>query len=233
MSDVAWQHAVEILRPHVVRISTPEHSGTGFLFAYAAGGGICGIATAAHTLAQASLWEQPIRLEHAASGAERLLRPDDRSIVVDEKTDTAALVFLRDDFPLPEDVLVSTPEEVNFRVGIEIGWVGFPSVARTQLCFFSGRISAWLEQEQSYLADGVAISGVSGGPAFHVDEEGRPVLLGVVSAYLPNKAAGGSLPGLSVVQHIGHLEKWVVSLRSLEQGSAGTPGTAGTPGSAG
>jgi hypothetical protein len=40
----------------------------------------------------------------------------------------------------------------------------------------------------------------------------------VVSAYLPNKAAGAALPGLSVVQHIGHLEKWVEGLKSLEQG---------------
>ena len=96
-------------------------------------------------------------------------------------------------------------------------------MARTELCFFSGRISAWLEQEQSYLVDGVAINGVSGGPAFQVDEDGRPVLLGVVSAYLPNKSLGGTLPGLSVVQHIGHLEKWVTSLRSLEHGNPAEP----------
>jgi hypothetical protein len=62
----------------------------------------------------------------------------------------------------------------------------------------------------------VAINGVSGGPAFHVDEQGRPLLLGVVSAYLPNKAVGGTLPGLAVVQHVGHLEKWVQSLHALE-----------------
>lgn len=223
MNDNAWQEAVEMLRPHVVRLATPDHAGTGFLFSYAADGGICGIATAAHALHQASLWEQPIRLEHFSTGAERLLRHGDRSIVVDEKTDTAALVFLRDEFPLPDRVLPVTPGSMNYRVGIEIGWVGFPAVARDQLCFFSGRISAWLEQEQAYLVDGVAINGVSGGPAFHVDERGRPVLLGVVSAYLPNKALGGTLPGVSVVQHIGHLAKWVTSLRSLENGDSTPP----------
>lgn len=219
MRDISWQGAVERIRPYVVRIATPEHSGTGFLFAFAAEGGICGIATAAHAVHQASLWEQPIRIEHTASGTERLLRLGERTIVVDVDTDTAAIVFLREELALPEVLLPATPESSNYRTGIEIGWVGFPSVARDELCFFSGRISAWRESSKSYLVDGVAINGVSGGPAFHVDEEGRPLLIGVMSAYLPNKAVGVTLPGLSVVQHVGHLEKWVQSLKSLEQGA--------------
>ena len=217
MSDIPWQAAVERVRPYCVRISTPDHSGTGFLFASAAEGQICGLATAAHTLAQAQLWEQPLRLEHSATGTERLIRADDRTIVVDEETDTAALVLVRDGFPLPEALLPTTPESLYHRVGVEIGWVGFPSVAHDHLCFFSGRVSAWHEKKQAYLVDGVAISGVSGGPAFAFDDAGQLQLLGVVSAYLPNKAAGSALPGLSVVQHIGHLEKWVQSLRSTEE----------------
>lgn len=216
MNESAWQEAVEAVRPYVVRIVTPEHSGTGFLFADAAEGGICGIATAAHAVSHAHLWEHPIRIEHFATGTERLLRASDRTIVVDEETDTAAVVILRDGFPVPDKLLHVTPESMNYRVGVEVGWVGFPGVAKEQLCFFSGRVSAWLEDKQSYLVDGVAISGVSGGPAFHVEPGGQPVLLGVVSAYLPNKAAGSALPGLSVIQHIGHLEKWVHSLRTLE-----------------
>lgn len=218
MRDILWQGAVERIRPYVVRIATPEHSGTGFLFAFAAEGGICGIATAAHAVHQASLWEQPIRIEHTASGTERLIRPGERTIVVDVDTDTAAIVFLREELALPSELLPTTPESHNYRTGIEIGWVGFPSVAREELCFFSGRISAWRETTKSYLVDGVAINGVSGGPAFHVDDEGRPLLIGVMSAYLPNKAVGVTLPGLSVVQHVGHLEKWVQSLKSLEAG---------------
>jgi hypothetical protein len=216
MTEIVWQEAVETVHPYVVRLSTPEHSGSAFLFAFAADGGICGFATAAHALANALVWEQPVRIEHFASGAERLLRPGDRSIVLDEETDTAAIVFMREDFPVPDRLLPMTPESLNYRVGVEIGWVGFPAVSRQQLCFFSGRISAWLGDKQSYLVDGVSVNGVSGGPAFHVDPSGHPVLLGVVSAYLPNKAAGAALPGLSVVQHIGHLEKWVRSLRTLE-----------------
>lgn len=218
MSDIPWQAAVEAVKPYVVRVSTPDHSGTGFLFAFAAGGGICGIATAAHALAQAQIWEQPVRIDHHDSGSERLVRPDERSIVVDEATDTAALVMVRDNFPLPLQLLPTTPAELHHRVGVEIGWVGFPSVARDRLCFFSGRVSSWHEEKRAYLVDGVAVNGVSGGPAFAYDDSGRLQLLGVVSAYLPNKAAGSALPGLSVVQHIGHLAKWVESLRSIEAG---------------
>lgn len=217
MNEISWQEAVEQIRPYVVKLSTPEHSGTGFLFAFAADGGICGFATAAHAVSQAHLWEQPIRIEHATSGAERLLRPGERTIVIDPDTDTAAVVFLRDDLPLPEKLLPAMSESTNFRVGIEVGWVGYPAVARDELCFFSGRISAWREKTKSYLVDGVAINGVSGGPAFHVDDAGRPLLLGVLSAYLPNKALGGSLPGLALVQHVGHLEKWVEGLQALEE----------------
>jgi hypothetical protein len=219
MGEISWQSAVEQIRPYVVRIATPEHTGTGFLFTYAADGGICGVATAAHAVAQANLWEQPIRLEHTGSGKERLLRPGERTIVVDQDTDTAAIVFLRDDLPLPARLLPVTPEDESYPVGVEIGWVGFPAVAREELCFFSGRISAWRPEPKTYLVDGVAINGVSGGPAFHVGDDGLPLLLGVVSAYLPNKAVGGALPGLSVVQHVGHLDKWVQSLEALEQGS--------------
>lgn len=218
MSEISWQEAVERIRPYVVRLATPAHSGTGFLFAFAAEGGICGVATAAHAVADAERWEQLIRIEHLDSKTVRLLHPTERTITIDEATDTAAIVFLRDGFPFPTQLLAFTPERVSYRVGIEIGWVGYPGVAKDELCFFSGRISSQREDDKSYLVDGVAINGVSGGPAFHVDPDGDPVLLGVVSAYLPNRATGASLPGLAVVQHIGHLAKWVASLQSLEKG---------------
>jgi hypothetical protein len=216
MGELSWQSAVDRIRPYVLRISTPEHSGTGFLFTYAAGGGICGIATAAHALQRAQQWDEPIRVEQLATGTSRMLHAGERTIVVDPDTDTAAVVFLRDDLDLPSELLHSTPESTTYRVGVEIGWIGYPSVAHDQLCFFSGRISAWREASKSYLVDGVAINGVSGGPAFRVDDRGEVILLGVVSAYLPNRAAGTALPGLAVVQHVGQLEKWVESLHASE-----------------
>jgi Trypsin-like peptidase domain len=217
MSELSWQSAVDKIRPYVVRISTPEHSGTGFLFTFAAEGGICGFATAAHALRQAQQWDEPIRVEQLSTGTSRMLRAADRTIVIDPDTDTAAVVFLREELELPGHLLQRTPDSTTYRVGVEIGWLGYPSMAHDDLCFFSGRISAWRESSKSYLVDGVAVNGVSGGPAFHIDGQGEPVLLGVVSAYLPNKAVGGALPGLAVVQHIGRLDTWVQSLHASEQ----------------
>ena len=43
-------------------------------------------------------------------------------------------------------------------IGSEIGWLGFPSVAPHDLCFFSGNISARQEYRKAYLVDGVAIN---------------------------------------------------------------------------
>ncbi len=217
MQELSWQAAVAAIAPYVIKISTPEHSGTAFLFAFAAEGGICGFATAAHALAHANLWELPIRVEHCSSGYTRMIHAHERAIVIDDDTDTAALVFLRDEAPFPRVLLDTTPETTNLLTGHEVGWVGYPGVAaaRDMLCFFSGRISAWVPAKKAYLVDGVAISGVSGGPAFHVDDGGRPVVMGVVSAYLPNKAAGTPLPGLSLVQHIGELANVVRDLKEL------------------
>jgi len=237
--EPSWKEAVEIIQPYVVKISTPDHAGTACLFAFGAAGGICGFATARHALQHAFLWDQPIRIEHCCSGYTRLLHPADRAIVLDDDTDTAALVFLRDDAPFPKQLLPLTPEGSKVRVGVEIGWVGYPGVAaaRDVLCFFSGRVSAWLQSQRAYLVDGVAVSGVSGGPAFRLGVYGRPEILGVVSAYLPNKAAGPPLPGLSLVQHIGELESVVRDLRALAQaprslgGEASPEPSPGDPGS--
>lgn len=225
MPEPTWQQAVEAIAPYVIRISTPDHAGSGVLFAFGAGGGILGFATAAHVLAHAHLWQQPIRIEHVATGWERLVQFNERAMVFDDDTDTAAVVLLRDGAPFPTELLTMTPEGMNIRVGVEVGWVGYPGVtpARDQLCFFSGRISAWLDAKHAYLVDGVAISGVSGGPAFFVGSHGQPVLLGVMSAYLPNKTTGTPLPGLSLVQHIGQLEKVVQDLGKLGKEAPGAP----------
>jgi hypothetical protein len=34
MAGMTWSEAVEVIEPHVVRISTPQGSGTGFLIAH-------------------------------------------------------------------------------------------------------------------------------------------------------------------------------------------------------
>lgn len=110
MAQLEWFEAVELIRPHVVRILTPQGSGTGFLFSRSANGSVCGIATAAHVVNQAHYWEQPIRLQSADSGQVAVLRPSDRAIILDESRDTAAIAFKSDILALPEEPpgLIST-----------------------------------------------------------------------------------------------------------------------------
>ena len=105
------------------------------------------------------------------------------------------------------------------KVGTQLGWVGFPAIASDNLCFFSGDISCWVPGEEFYFVDGVAINGVSGGPAFCVQED-HIELIGVVSAYVPNRATGASLPGLCVVRDVAPLSETIKGLRNLEEAKA-------------
>lgn len=196
-----WDEAIDDLCPHIVRITTPDGSGTGFLVSHAANTDVVAIATAAHVVDRAHYWEQPIRIEHAASSTSVLLRPDDRAIFIEADRDTAAVVFAKGDMKLPEKALSLAPEGKTLKIGVEIGWLGFPAVYQQELCFFSGRVSRFAKRFNGYLVDGVAINGVSGGPAFW--NGGKQItLIGVVSAYLVNRATGETLPGLSLVRNV-------------------------------
>lgn len=99
--------------------------------------------------------------------------------------------------------------------------MGFPALSPEDLCLFSGRVSCFLENQRAYLVDGVAVNGVSGGPAFHLGLEGSTTLIGVVSAYIPNLAAGRSLPGLCLVRDVKQLHDVVAALKSMEEAKRG------------
>lgn len=191
--DTSWSGTVDAVRPHVVRVLTPRGRGTGFQF-HRPGENLVVIATAAHVINHAHAWEEPIRITHSESTESILLKSTDRAVFLDEDKDTAAILFASDKLPfLPKETFTLAPAKRYYKVGNQIGWLGFPSVASSQLCFFGGRISAW--DDNSYPVDGVAINGVSGGPAFHPWDEKGPMLMGILSAYIPNRATGEALPG--------------------------------------
>jgi hypothetical protein len=207
---------MEKVSPYVVRITTPSGSGTGFLFTYAETRSFCAIATAAHVISHAHAWQQPIRVHHFVSGKSVLTQPDARMVRIDEDLDTAALVFAPGDVPFPSTVQPLMPEKMRLKVGVDVAWVGFPAVSSENLCLFTGTVSCWLESQAIYLVDGVAINGVSGGPRFSRDPDGGLKLAGVVSAYIPNRATGESLPGLSVVRDVRQLQSLVATFKSME-----------------
>lgn len=216
MTQLQWHESIEIVEAHIVRIMTQDGSGTGFLVSHAVDGLTCVIATAAHVVNRAQYWEQPIRLEHKQSGKSLLLRSADRAIFPDDRKDTAAIIFQKGDFPLPSPPLDLAPKGKLLKIGNEIGWLGFPAISPADLCFFSGRISCHLKTSDAYLVDGVAIHGVSGGPAFFIGS-GKVTLIGVVSAYLANRATGETRPGLSIVTNVKQFQELSKAFKSMEE----------------
>lgn len=210
-----WYEAVEALVPHVFRIQTPQGSGTGFLASLTQTGDLCGVATAAHVIDHAHYWEQPIRIQHALTGSSILLRPSDRAVLLDESRDTAALVFRPENLQLPTAPVPLIDEGFYSKVGNPIGWLGYPAIAGAALCFFTGTISAWVQETSSYFVDGVAINGVSGGPAFGIAGEDMRII-GVVSAYMPNRVTGETLPGLGIIRDVFQFHEVLREFRSLD-----------------
>jgi hypothetical protein len=102
--------------------------------------------------------------------------------------------------------LPAMPLQTMLPRGAEVGWLGFPGLVYPELCFFRGVVSGYREPPPIYLIDGVAINGVSGGPAF--DRTG--LLAGFVSAYVPNQVSGGNtLPGLMILTPLNLVRLWM------------------------
>lgn len=214
MAEINWRKDIEIVKPYVVKIDTPSGSGTGFLFAYTENKLVCGIATAAHVVNKSHLWKELIRIKHFISGETKLLNASDRVTDLDKKLDTAVILFAKGKIPFPEDTLTFISEKRALKAGNEIGWLGFPSVSPNDLCFFIGRISCWVNDSRTYLVDGVAINGVSGGPVFYISKDGIEVI-GSVSAYLPNRVR--ATPGLAMVSHVEQYQKVIKTIKNMEE----------------
>lgn len=215
--QIDWSEVTDVVKRYTVRISTPDMSGTGFLFFQS--NETSGIATAAHVVEKAYWWEQPLRIEHLESGNTILLHHGKRGIVVDKPCDSASIIFSKGMLPLPEEPLHMVEEDKFLRVGNPIGWLGYPAISPSNLCFFTGTGSCWLPDDNAYLVDGVAINGVSGGPAFWAIGK-TPILVGLVSAYMPNRATGETLPGLCIVRNLKHLHHAIKRFRSIEEARA-------------
>jgi hypothetical protein len=205
----------------VFEVETPEGSGSGVFFMRNDRNTLVAVATAAHVVEHAHDWKLPIKLRHEKTKKELFLADGDRAILIDRRRDSASILFNTEKaarFALPDGALSMIPADKFQQIGTEVGWVGYPSIANGRLCFFSGRISAFMFDDDSYLIDGVAINGVSGGPVFRSMEEDRPELLGTVSAYMPNRLRGDALPGLLRAQDVTPFHNVITTLRNLDEG---------------
>lgn len=208
--------ALDEIKPFVFRILTPRGRGTGFQIMYSKNTNLCGIATAYHVIAHEHEWEHPIKVQHYQSGKSLVLKHTQRAIAYYPDKDLAFILFPKADLPLKTEALRLIDEGKRLAQGHETGWCGFPAVAPDELCFFAGHISCYLKQENSYLIDGVAINGVSGGPAFYISQTNELKICGVISAYIPNMATGEALPGVSVVRSVKSYHAMLNNLKSLE-----------------
>jgi hypothetical protein len=68
--------------------------------------------------------------------------------------------------------------------------------------------------------DGVAINGISGDPAFIPYTTEQPQVIGIVTAYIPNRVAGDTLPGVCFVAGIYPFYEFLKGIESIEQGQA-------------
>jgi hypothetical protein len=211
-----WYEQIAVVEPYVVRIETPGGHGTGFLCVWAEDKQFCGIATAYHVVQHADRWREPIQIVHTGAPSEpRFLASNERVIFTVPEGDVAIIAFNPEHLQLPDDLLPLVPPEQWAKPGVEVGWLGYPAVAPQTLSFFSGHVSAKLDEE--YLIDGVAINGVSGGPVFfHNAVHGQLFIIGAISAYIPNTATGTTLPGLAYARGVSKLHDTIAQIKSIE-----------------
>ena len=216
MAEKSWQECLDQIKPYVYKIFTPQGSGTGFQLSYAHNKQFIGIATALHVIDHAHEWEEPIKLVHHKTGYTQIVREPDRVIFTYPDKDLAFILLNIGNLPANKKDLPMLGEGKRVKQGVHMGWCGFPSVSPNDLCFFTGHMSSWLKNQKSYLVDGVAINGVSGGPAFYTTSEGLKIC-GVVSAYIPNRATGVVLPGVCLIKNVTPLLDAVDTISTLEE----------------
>jgi hypothetical protein len=215
-----WDDAINTISHHVVKIETPTGYGTGFLSFYNSSGDWCGIATAAHVVSHTDEWQQPIRIMNDASTTPRFLKAEERIIYLDNATDSAVVLFFKGDLQLPERPITLSPMGEPCKIGVDVGWLGYPAIEPHTLCFFTGTVSARQSARKAYLIDGVAINGVSGGPVFHCPTPSGVQIIGCVTAYHVNRATGETLPGLLRAQDVSHFHSVAGHIRNLDEAIA-------------
>jgi len=213
MANAPWIRIADSVRNFVVLIETPSGRGTGFVVPPLPGSDLQTVITAHHVIDHALDWREPIKITHFPTRKQAFLNVNSRIITPNPARDQVIIQFSANELPLPANNIAMVQANVRVFDGVEAGWLGYPAVAPNNLCFFTGCISTWLANDEAYLVDGVAINGVSGGPAFYEDESGNIFIIGIVTEYRPNVATGKLLPGVSLIRSISPLMAFYDHLR--------------------
>lgn len=213
MPEALWVRIANTIRDCVVLIETPSVRGTGFVVKPLPGSKHQAVITAHHVIDHALNWREPIKIRHFPSNKQAFLSINAYEITPNPTRDQALIQFSAKELPLPRNDVEILMADTRLNEGVHIGWLGFPVVAPLNLCFFAGHISTWLDHEEAYLVDGVAINGVSGGPAFYEDEGGKIWIIGLITEYRPNLANGNILPGVSLIRSTNPLMQFYKTLQ--------------------
>ncbi len=220
IKPITWQQAMRKIEEKIFKIKTPRGHGTGFhLGNFGKRNSLCAVATALHVVDDEHDWDGAIKLEHHLSGRTMLFKAGQRTIFPYPKSDLAIIVFTRpSDFEIPDISFERLDPTKALRPGVEVGWCGFPGLMSEKLCFFHGYISCYINQDQGYLVDGVAINGVSGGPVIYLNKNtNEPILVGAITAYVANRATRDTLPGVSMIADISPFEETIKFLKTLSE----------------
>jgi len=137
-----WHQSIGAVEPSILKIETPQGHGTGFLCAYNEDKTWTAIATAHHVVMEADKWQLPIRIHNIASGKTLLLHEADRVILIDALKDSAVILITEakaKSLNLPEEPVGFISSGQRLKVGVEIGWLGYPGIGADALAFSVGR----------------------------------------------------------------------------------------------
>jgi hypothetical protein len=211
--EMRWDEAVDRVSQSVFRLYAGSSAGTGFLVSLGRDR-----ESDAHYAFIATAWHVLEKLPGTSDDLE-IVSVDGKTIftsaanklgfhpIGDARCDTGLIVVKTDEPILGQnDLLPLFPHDYVLARGADIGWLGFPGITEPELCFFHGYVSGYLNDPPTYLIDGVAINGVSGGPAF----DNRAHIIGLVSAYVPNRIDEvTTLPGLMTLVPINAVRYWM------------------------
>lgn len=210
--ELSWPEVVDRAKKVIFQIVTPSGSGTGFIISRSKpreGGSIGYLLVTAWHVVSELLPDATLHFISADSETVCEALPGSYAIhrLGDDSFDTAVIfVKICESIIAENELLPALSADSILPQGAELGWLGFPGITDGKLCFFSGRISGYLDAPPTYLIDGVAINGVSGGPAL----DSRAHIIGLVSAYIPNRVDKfTTLPGLMALMPIGAVRHWL------------------------
>lgn len=198
--SLPWDKVVDRVSPIVFRVYAPSSLGTAFVISIgrteSPDDHAAIFATARHVV-DADIGSGK-KIELVSVNRERKFSSDDDEIRVQhlgEEPHDTVLLMVRSRHPIlsQSELLPMMEWDKQLARGSQLGWLGFPGIFEPELCFFSGHVSGYRNDRPTYLVDGVAIGGVSGGPAF----DDRAHIIGMVSSYVPNQIdPKTTLPGV-------------------------------------